>query len=174
MLTKYRRLSLLVIGAIVIAVDQFTKSWVRQHIPLYASWNPLPWLRPIVTLTHVRNTGAAFGFLPQFGSVFIIIALMVVLLIFVFYRQLARGSWVLHLALGLQLGGATGNLIDRLVRGYVTDFIDFHVWPVFNVADSSIVVGTALLAYYSLFLDREDEGEHQAPVEAEEPPGSYE
>ncbi len=150
---KRTRLGLFLIAAAVIALDQYTKALVRAHLPLNVSWNPIAWLDPIVTLTHVQNTGAAFGLLPQFGGMFILIAIVVVLLIILFYRQLAQGSFLLQMAFGLQLGGALGNLCDRLARGYVTDFIDFRWWPVFNVADSAIVVGTILLVYYVLFVE---------------------
>lgn len=147
------RVGLFLIAAVVIAIDQYTKALVRAHLPLNVSWNPIAWLDPIVTLTHVQNTGAAFGLLPQFGGMFIIIAIVVVLLIILFYRQLAQGSFLLQVAFGLQLGGALGNLCDRLARGYVTDFVDLRWWPVFNVADSAIVVGTILLTYYVLFIE---------------------
>jgi len=138
----------------VVALDQYTKHLVREYLPLNVSWNPITWLDPIVTLTHTRNTGAAFGLFPDMGLFFVIVALVVVVAIIAYYRQLAAGSWMLRIAFGLQLGGAVGNnLIDRLCRGYVTDFIDFRVWPVFNVADSAVVVGTILLVVYALFLD---------------------
>ncbi|MBC7316196.1 MAG: signal peptidase II [Chloroflexi bacterium] len=150
---KQSRVGLFLIAAGVIALDQYTKALVRAHLPLNVSWNPIAWLDPIVTFTHVQNTGAAFGLLPQFGGMFILIALVVVLLIILFYKQLAQGSFLLQVAFGLQLGGALGNLCDRLARGYVTDFIDFRWWPVFNVADSAIVVGTILLVYYVLFIE---------------------
>jgi signal peptidase II len=139
------------VGALVILLDQYTKHLVRQNVPLNVSWNPIMWLEPIVTLTHVRNTGAAFGLFPELSVVFVLVALAVIVGIIIYYRQLTQVSLLLRIALGLQLGGATGNLIDRLTLGYVTDFVDFRVWPVFNVADSAVVVGTALLAYYALF-----------------------
>lgn len=145
------------IGLLVVAVDQCAKSLVRRHLALNASWDPIPWLGRIVTFTHVQNTGAAFGLFPT-GTVFlVVVAVVVIVLIVAYHRQFAGGSWVLRVAFGLQLGGASGNLVDRLARGFVTDFIDLHVWPVFNVADSSVVVGTALLAYYALFLERRHE-----------------
>ncbi len=164
---RWSAFTLFLIALGVIALDQYTKALVRRHLPLHASWNPITWLEPIVTLTHTTNTGAAFGLFPQFGGVFVLIALAVVVVIIVYYRRLALGSWVLRLAFGLQLGGAVGNLIDRVSRGYVTDFIDFRVWPVFNVADSGIVVGTILLAYYALFLERGRREESQPAGEAQ-------
>jgi signal peptidase II len=171
-LTQHGRSRGIVLGLlalVIIAFDQWTKAWVRDTIPVYTSWNPIEWLEPYVTLTHVKNTGAAFGILQNANVLFIVIALAVVLLIVVYHRQLAQGSWLLTVAFGLQVGGAAGNLIDRLVRGYVTDFVDVRVWPIFNVADSAIVVGTALLAYYAIFLDP---GEDAAPESAEPTDGS--
>ncbi len=149
----WRGAVLFVIALVVIALDQYTKALVREHLPLNTSWMPIPWLDPLVTLTHVRNTGAAFGLFPSLGGVFRIVSLVVVVAIIFFFRQLAAASWMLRIALGLQLGGASGNLIDRFVHGYVTDFVDVRVWPIFNVADSAIVVGTVLLAYYALFVE---------------------
>ena len=148
------------IALLVIALDQYTKYLVRtcEHLPLNTSWNPIPWLDRIVTLTHLRNSGVAFGFLPGIGTSVIAVAIVVVFIIVFYYRQLAKASWLLHIAFGLQLGGALGNMIDRIIDdGHVTDFIDFRVWPVFNVADSGIVVGTILLAFYIFFLDRPSE-----------------
>ncbi|MBC7237547.1 MAG: signal peptidase II [Chloroflexi bacterium] len=162
----------------VVLVDQYTKHLVRQNIPLGASRGPFPWLEPIITFTHVRNTGAAFGLFPNLSIVFVLIALAVIVGIALYYRQLAQAAPLLPIALGLQLGGAAGNLIDRLSQGYVTDFLDLHVWPVFNVADSAVVIGTALLAYYALFVDQPSTANAPAPrhrageADAENPPTS--
>lgn len=162
------------LAAVIVALDQLTKSWVRANLPLHVSWNPISWLDPIVTLTHVQNTGAAFGMLPSLGGVFAVVAVVVVAMILLFYRRLAQGSLLLQVTFGLQLGGAVGNLIDRLARGYVTDFVDLRWWPVFNVADSALVIGTILLAIYALFLDRElkaeTEPDHAAPERAADDP----
>jgi len=106
-------------------------------------------LRDLVSLTYVTNTGAAFGLLPDHGLFFIAIAAIVVIAILVYHRHLPDKALV-KASLGLQLGGALGNLTDRLRYGYVIDFIDFKVWPVFNLADSAIVIGVAVLAYYLL------------------------
>ncbi len=146
-----RLLSLAGIGLLVVLVDQITKHQVRAALPPGASWNPIPWLEPIVTLTHLRNTGAAFGLFPGLSTVFVLVAIATVLGIALYARQLAEEAPLLHVALGLQLGGAVGNLIDRLARGFVTDFIDVRIWPVFNVADSAVVIGAAVLAFYALF-----------------------
>jgi signal peptidase II len=91
---------------------------------------------------------------------FVVIAVIVVAAIIFYYRHLPTGQWWIKVSLGLQLGGALGNLLDRLRQGYVIDFIDFKIWPVFNLADSSIVVGVAILAYYLLReRDEKENGE---------------
>lgn len=169
----WRGVVLFAIALAVIALDQYTKALVRANLPLNTSWMPIPWLDPFVTLTHVRNTGAAFGLFPSLGGVFRFVALVVVVAIIVFFRRLAATSWLLRIAFGLQLGGAAGNLIDRLTMGYVTDFVDVRVWPIFNVADSAIVVGTVFLAYYALFVEpsaaRQAEASPQEPCADGEP-----
>jgi signal peptidase II len=151
------RYALFVIALVDVAIDQYTKAWVRNNLVLHESWDPIPWLSRIVTFTYARNTGAAFGLFPSMSIIFVFAALIVVLAIIIYYRRLAETSWFLQVTFGLQMGGAIGNLIDRLTRGYVTDFINFRIWPVFNVADASIVVGTALLAYFAIFLDQSEE-----------------
>lgn len=153
MLKKWRaELLLLLVAALVLAMDQFTKALVLRYLPFQAPWNPIPFLRPIVTLNHVTNTGAAFGLFPEGGFFFTLIAIAVVIAILVYHRNLPQNHRLVQLSLGLQLGGAIGNLLDRLRYGKVIDFIDFHFWPVFNVADSSLFIGVIILAYYLLFL----------------------
>jgi signal peptidase II len=139
-------LFLLAVAALVILADQATKAYVVAHLALYASWMPLHFLDPIFRFTHVHNTGAAFGIFPQGGSFFLVIAVIVASFIIYYYRQLPAGAWLVRLALGLQLGGALGNVIDRVHRGYVIDFMHLEHWPIFNVADSCIVLGVVLLA----------------------------
>jgi len=86
-----------------------------------------------------------------------IIAVVVIVVIIVYYRHLPSDHWLIQVSLGLQLGGALGNLLNRLLYGHVIDFIDFKVWPVFNVADSSVFVGVVILAFH-LFRHGEDWG----------------
>lgn len=110
-----------------------------------------PWLGSVFQVTYVTNSGAAFGLFPGWSSVFIVIAIVVIVALVWYYLQLSDGEWLVQVALGLQLGGALGNLIDRLrFGGSVVDFIDLSFWPlrnwpVFNIADSSIVVGVSIL-----------------------------
>ena len=169
--TDYRGILLLAIGAAVVALDQYTKHLVRQAIPQNTSREPIPALGRFLTFTHVSNTGAAFGLFRDWSLVFIGVAVVVIVLILVYHRQLSGASWLLRVAFGLQLGGATGNLIDRLTQsGHVTDFIDVRIWPVFNVADSSVVVGTVLLGIFAFFLDRPEQDEEGLRGEVTLPP----
>lgn len=137
---------MLVTAAVVVVLDQLSKRWIERSLALYESIVPVPALRNIFTITHFTNTGAAFGLFRDQGILFIIIAAVVVIAIIVYSRYLPTDQWLVRFALGLQLGGALGNMIDRMRQGHVTDFIYFHFWPAFNVADTAIVVGVGLLA----------------------------
>jgi len=137
-------ISLLAIAGIVILLDQVTKNWVYSSLSLGESFTPFASL-PFVRIIHWQNTGAAFGMLQQFGGVFAVLAVVVTVLIVAFFPQIERGNWTLRLAMGLQMGGAIGNLLDRLQHGYVVDFVSVGNFAVFNVADFSITVGTGLL-----------------------------
>jgi len=139
------------VAGLTIAVDQATKAYVVAHLARGESWMPVDVIAPYFRITHVRNTGAAFGIFPGGGQVFLAIAAVISLLILYFYRQLPRGAWLVRTALGLQLGGALGNVIDRLRLDFaVIDFLHVPGFPVFNVADSCISIGVALLAVVML------------------------
>lgn len=138
-------LGLLVIAGAIILLDQWTKSLVRGSLPLGSTWSPWEWLEPYARIVHWRNTGAAFGVFQGFGGVFTVLAIIVSLAILYYYPQVPREDFTLRLAMGLQLGGALGNLIDRLTIGHVTDFISVANFPVFNVADASISIGVVVL-----------------------------
>jgi signal peptidase II len=142
-----------VVAVAILVIDQLTKYLVVSNLALYESWAPLPALSKMFTVHYVTNTGAAFGLFQDGGLFFIVVAVVVSLVILYYYWQLGGGEWLIRLSLGMQLAGALGNLIDRLRLGYVIDFLDFQIWPVFNVADSSIVIGVLLLA---VLLLRED------------------
>jgi signal peptidase II len=133
---------LFIIAAVIIAIDQATKYVVTSLMELGES---IPVINNFLYITYVRNPGAAFGMLPYQTLFFVIITAVVVIFIIFYYRTLSEDHFWLRLGLALQLGGAIGNLIDRLRGGYVIDFINFTVWPpVFNIADSAIVVGIAI------------------------------
>lgn len=139
---------LFLVAGISIALDQWTKSIVRANLPLGSTWLPdgLSWLAPYARIIHWHNTGAAFGLFQGFSWVFTVLAFVVAGLIIYYYPQVHDEDWWLKLAMGLQMGGALGNVFDRLMfEGRVTDFISVGSFPVFNVADSSITIGVVVL-----------------------------
>jgi signal peptidase II len=135
------------IAALIIALDQWTKWLVRTNIPAGQSWLPdsLSWLSPYARIVHWYNRGAAFGIFQEGSMVFTVLAFIVSAAIIYYYPQVSSQDWPLRLAMSMQLGGAIGNLIDRLTIGHVTDFISVGTFPVFNIADSSISVGCVVL-----------------------------
>jgi signal peptidase II len=139
--------TILVIAALIVGLDQWTKWLVRVSIPAGGSWLPesLAWLSPYARIVHWYNTGAAFGMFKEGGMVFTVLAFVVIGAILYYYPQVERNDWPLRLAMSMQLGGAIGNLIDRLTLGHVTDFISVGTFPVFNIADASISVGCVVL-----------------------------
>jgi signal peptidase II len=144
------------IAALVVGLDQGAKAWVLARLPLRG---PSVILIPgALSLTHVRNTGVAFGQLHGAGPVLILLAAAAVAGILVYRARRLRSAAGLHpllaLGLALPLGGALGNVIDRVRFGEVVDFIDFGWFPVFNVADSAITVGAVALVWYFLFVSR--------------------
>jgi signal peptidase II len=155
------------LAGLVVLADQYSKHLVRQLLPVGATWNPWPWLAPYARVLHIENTGAAFGMFQDAGLFFAVVAVVVSLVIVTYARKLPHGLWWIRVALGLQLGGALGNLIDRLIRGPVTDFISVGQFAIFNVADASISTGVALLALLMLLEARQPKGPEAA---AEAPP----
>jgi signal peptidase II len=150
----FQRIGLvLLVAGIVIALDQWTKSWVRATIPDFTYIVPLEQLGEYFVFEHVHNYGAAFGILQNQGNLFIVIAAVVAVAILYYAGTLPPQQRFLRFLLGLQLGGALGNVIDRLYQGYVTDFVRVGIpgvyhWPNFNIADSAIVCGVIGLAIY--------------------------
>jgi signal peptidase II len=140
-------LVLIGVAGTVIALDQWTKWLVRTNIEFGTQWLPdwLSWLSPYARIVHWYNSGAAFGMFQNGNLVFTILAFIVIAAIIYYYPQVEADDWTLKLAMGLQLAGASGNLIDRLMVGKVTDFISVGAFPVFNIADSSITVGVVVL-----------------------------
>jgi signal peptidase II len=136
---------LLSVGGVIVLLDQITKTLVRNDLMEGEMWSPWTWLLPYIRVVHIQNSGAAFGMLPGLSIVFTILSIIVVIAILYFFPRVPRQDWVLRLALCLQFGGALGNLIDRLHQGYVTDFVSFMNFAVFNVADACISIGVAIL-----------------------------
>ena len=154
------------LSAVVVILDQWTKALVSSWLDLYDSVPILPFLD--ITLLH--NTGAAFSLLADAGGwqrwLFIVLAVGVSVMILIWLRRLpARGQGILASGLALILGGALGNVIDRAVHSYVVDFIHVHYppwsfdFPSFNVADSAITVGAALLILDSILVARREKRE---------------
>lgn len=149
---------LLSIAGISITIDQWTKNIVEVNMPLNSITVPFPAIESFFRFTHVANKGAAFGLFQNGATLFMILAFVVSIgIIYYNFFALEANQRLMRVALGLQLGGAVGNLIDRLRIGHVTDFLDFGPWPVFNVADMSIVAGAIVLGYIVLQEMREEQ-----------------
>ena len=162
---RWQQFILFAVGLLVILGDQASKLVIESWLAIGEQYEVIPGLAPYFQFTHTTNYGAAFGMFQNGGLVFSVVAVIVAIVILVYNFQLPAGQYWLRLALGLQLGGALGNMIDRLRQGYVTDFMDINVeslidipyanWPIFNVADMSIVAGVILLILVMLFLDED-------------------
>jgi signal peptidase II len=148
----------------LLILDQASKILVRQNLAIGEAWAPIPALAKIFTFTRVQNTGVAFGQMPGLGWVFMGINLVVLVAVLVYYPRIPDGQWLLRVASALILAGDLGNVIDRLRTAAfaaqqtgsfwmalplanVTDFFDFKIWPVFNVADLCVVSGVVIVAY---------------------------
>jgi len=134
------------IASLVVIVDQWTKNLVRTNLEISETWVPWDWLAPYARIVHWRNTGAAFGLGQDLSIVFALLAFVVVGAIIFYFPQVDRSSWLIRLALSMQMGGALGNLLDRLMHDmHVTDFVSVGRFAVWNVADAAISVGTVIL-----------------------------
>jgi signal peptidase II len=168
----------LIVAAIALAIDQLTKRWIEATIPLGFTVAPIQFISPYLTLTNVQNSGAAFSIFQNGRVFFIIVAFIVSILIIYYAPRLPAGDWVSRLALGLQLAGALGNLIDRLRQGFATDFIHLQIpqigfdWPVSNIADICIVSGVIILIISTFLQERreKEDGKSEGNVPATEKP----
>jgi signal peptidase II len=159
------------IAGLIIALDQWTKWLVRTNIPAGQSWLPdsLLWLSPYARIVHWYNRGAAFGIFQEGSMVFTVLAFIVSAAILYYYPQVSSQDWPLRLAMSMQLGGAIGNLIDRLTIGHVTDFISVGTFPVFNIADSSISVGCVVLLLGVWWQERNSKKEKIQSASSDQP-----
>ncbi len=156
---KFPMLKWLGLSLLAVIIDQLSKLWVAHSMQLYQSINIMPFLN----LTYVHNTGAAFSFLSEAGGwqrwFFAALAIGIGTVIAVWLSRLKVQETFLAVALSLVLGGAIGNLIDRLAYGYVIDFLDVYIpswhWPAFNVADSAITLGVVLMLLESFGVSKE-------------------
>ena len=156
---------LLGVGSLVVLIDQITKIWIDKTMNLYESTPIVPGL---LDLHYIRNTGAAFGFLSGSHAgfripFFLLVSSVAIGIILFLFHKLEDSEVVMPLALSLVLGGAIGNLIDRIRLGEVIDFILFHYkafqWPAFNVADIGITIGVTLLVLKIFLLEKREPAE---------------
>lgn len=143
------RLGILTI--ILVIIDQLSKYYIQSTMMLGES---IPVWEDIFHITYILNPGAAFGMMANQTAFFIVLALAIVGAVIYFYPTIRRESRVMKLGIGLLLGGAIGNLIDRVQIGMVVDFFDFRIWPIFNIADIGIVCGAGIILGVS-FLTRD-------------------
>ena len=151
------------IVAVIIALDQISKYWVVNNIGPTDSISVIP---DLIDFVYVKNTGAAFSFLADrtYGIIFLsCISIVFCIGVVWFMIKMKPQNKLLTISLALMLAGAFGNVIDRIARGYVVDFIEatFVKFPVFNVADIAITIGAVLVIIFVLFFDKSKSGEEQ-------------
>ncbi len=156
--TKTGKLRWIGLSVVIVILDQLSKYWILHHFS-FAQVKPI---LPVFNLTLRYNQGAAFSFLSQSGAIasllFSIVAIIIAVFIILWLARLPVNKRWLACGLALVLGGAIGNLIDRVVHGYVIDFLDFYIkqwhWPTFNIADSAICVGAIMLFIDVFFMNK--------------------
>ncbi len=161
-------------------LDQWSKQAIRNRLELYEGFMPWSWLGEIFYLEHVPNYGAAFGILPNASLFFLVTSLLVAVAILVSIHFVREEQRLLLVLLGLALGGAIGNFIDRATLGYVTDFLKFGIpgrayWPNFNVADACITVSVILLTILTWREDapKDDDANATQHARAEDKAGLF-
>ena len=157
--------NLFVTAAVVtLLLDQLSKWAVLRYLPLDTSFpGPESMIARVFTFSHVRNTGVALGLFQGKNSFFLALAAVVIVGLVLYELRTDAHDRMLHAALGMQVGGALGNVIDRVRLGHVVDFLSFKIfWPVFNVADSAIVLGVAMLSWHFWREERRREQAAQA------------
>lgn len=154
------------VAGVVLAADQFTKHLIRENRPLGDTSSFIPGL---LDLTHVKNTGAAFGLFPGRQPIFIATSAVVLIVIAAYWRRARPREWPVVVAMGLIAAGAVGNLIDRALLGKVTDFLSFAFvdFPVFNIADMGIVGGVSILVVWLLFAPEPGEAPERSSESSE-------
>ena len=137
---------------LVLAADQWSKVWVRREFDLYESVDVIG---HFFSLTYIENAGASFGILQNKAWLFVLLTVVIVPILTVVYWKVCDKNVHTGIALALVIGGAVGNMIDRVMKGTVTDMFNFHFWPVFNVADVALVLGLGFVAYRLIFHGEE-------------------
>ena len=154
---------MLLIAAAVFGLDQWSKLWIRTHLALREVMTPIPAIGNFFRIIYWKNTGIAFGLFQGNGWVLTIIGIVLVVGIIIFSTRMIDGPAFWRTALAMELGGALGNLADRInpELGYVVDFIWIGDFPVFNLADSAIVIGAFILVIGMWRQEKSEKGEHR-------------
>ena len=144
------------LSVLIVVLDQLTKFIVHSSMNLYDSIQVIPYL---LNFTYIRNEGIAFGIYFQGAeTIFIVLPILITIYLFYLLKSEEFQDKFSQIALFLIIAGAVGNIIDRIFRGYVVDFIDFHLngmhWYVFNIADSSVTIGLIFLLYSSIIINK--------------------
>lgn len=155
------------IATFIISIDQISKNWVLDNLLLYESIQPIPALVPLFQITRSFNTGAAFGVLPNAGDIFLVLAMLIITGLLIYYWRSQKDDRVLMMiALGLVVGGALGNILDRVQHGHVVDFIHYQIpgliSNVSNLADHAIVLGV-----FMLMFDNWQEGRKEKAIQSQ-------
>lgn len=155
-----KKVPILILIITTIVLDQIVKYYINLNMTVGQS---IPIINDILHITYVLNPGAAFGILEHKRAFFILIVFVMLVISYYVYKKNSKMNLFLKIGMALLIGGAIGNLIDRVKTGYVIDFIDFRIWPVFNIADIAIVIGVGIIIYFMLFL-----AENQTDVNKDE------
>ncbi len=163
---------MILIAGSVVALDQWTKYFVRLNLAPREQWVPWEWLAPYARIINSSNTGAAFGIFKDGALFFTVIAILVSIAIIIYFPRVPSSQRALRVALALQLGGAIGNLTDRLIQdGHVTDYISVGRFPVFNIADAAIFTGVVILLVSSFIEGRRNRKATETAAEVEHSTG---
>ncbi|MBP7212697.1 MAG: signal peptidase II [Anaerolineaceae bacterium] len=150
---------LLGIVGLLIALDQWSKALVRDQIALGSEVYPIPFLAPFFRFTYWKNTGAAFGIFQNANLPLLILSILIAGALIWLYFKSEDEPLIFRISLAMMLGGAIGNMIDRISFGFVTDFIAVGRFPVFNIADSAVTVGVGIMLITMLIHERKTKSE---------------
>ena len=143
----------LLLALFIVVIDQLSKFYIQANMVLGMS---IPVLQDVFHITYILNPGAAFGLFEHQTMFFVFIAVCMVVAAIYFYPRIPKQYILLRFGTGLIVGGAMGNVIDRIKTGYVVDFFDFRIWPIFNIADVGIVCGVGCIIFTITYLYKED------------------
>ncbi len=146
---------ILLLAVTIVIADQYSKYYLQTHM---LPGESIPVFENVFHITYVLNPGAAFGILQHYTGFFVLVAIIMLAGAIYFYPKIPAGYTMMRFGVWLMIGGAFGNLVDRVKTGYVVDFLDFRIWPVFNIADIAIVTGVCCILFNIVFLThKEDE-----------------